>query len=147
MSELTAGSVFSVLVLSHGPELLHLTPCLNLRNQICSRYNAVVPATNSNPGFSKYLISGSVVDESGQGVWGIAVQIGNETVISDSAGAFFIHVRNSKPPPLLVLPDSSLQTSRWSLASAPAAAEGFLDGTQGNPVRVVVQMGQLVASR
>jgi hypothetical protein len=107
------------------------------------RYHGIGDA--SDPGsnavtFSKYVIKGSVVDEDGKGVWGIAVSIGGNTVISGSDGGFFLHVKNSKPQPLSVLPESSLLTSHWSLTSAPPAAQGFLEGKSGAPVRVVVQM-------
>jgi hypothetical protein len=104
------------------------------------RYRAVGSVTEDSPSFSKYVISGLVVDEMGRGVWGIAVQIGAETAISDSDGGFFVHVKNSKPQPLRVLPESSLQTSSWVLTSAPQTTQGFLDGKSSEPARVVVQM-------
>ncbi len=113
------------------------------------RYHGIGDA--SDPGdnavtFSKYIIKGAVVDVDGKGVWGIAVSVGGNTVISGSDGEFFMHVKNSKPQPVSVLPESSLLTSRWSLTSAPPTARGFLDGKTGDPVRVVVQMGRRVVS-
>ena len=111
------------------------------------RYHSLVPLTDESPSFSKYVISGLVVDETGKGVWGIAIQIGSETVISDSDGSFFVHVKNSKLQPVSVLPESSLQTSRWSLISAPPTAKGFLEDKSGDPVRVVVQMARRVVAQ
>jgi hypothetical protein len=114
------------------------------------RYRGIGDA--SDPGsnavtFSKYVIKGSVVDENGKGVWGIAVSVGGNTVISGSDGEFFIHVKNSKQQPISVLPESSLLTSHWSLTSAPPDARGLPEGATGNPVRVVVQMSGHVAEQ
>jgi hypothetical protein len=109
------------------------------------RYSAVAPAHNDSPIFSKYVVRGVVVDETGQGVWGIAFRIGEETVLSDTNGEFFTHVKNAKPLPLAVAADSSIQTSRWSLKSAPSIAQGSLDSAAGAPVRVTVQVAGLVA--
>ena len=46
------------------------------------RYDAVGPSNSNSPGFSKYIIRGTVVDEAGKGVGGIAIQIGDEIVLS-----------------------------------------------------------------
>jgi len=114
------------------------------------RYHGIGDA--SDPGdnavtFSKYVIKGTAVDENGKGVWGIAVSVGGNTVISGSDGEFFIHVKNSKPQPVSVPPESSLQTSRWSLVSAPPTTKGFLEDKSGEPVRVVVQMANRVVAQ
>jgi hypothetical protein len=96
--------------------------------------------------FSKYLIHGKVIDEAGQGVWGIAVQVGPEMVYSDTQGEFFLHVKNNKPTPIAVAADASLQSSWWKLQSAPAVAQGRPEGTPGDPLLVVVQTRRTVAS-
>jgi hypothetical protein len=112
------------------------------------RYHAI-GSTGTDIGyhvnFSKYVIQGKVVNERGDGVWGIAINIGGDTVISDMDGGFFTHVKNGKQLPFAVAADLSPQTSRWSLVSAPATAQGFPDGKPGNQVRVVVQMVRGVA--
>lgn len=104
------------------------------------RYNALGPTVNSGPVFTKYIIQGKVEDETGKGVWGIAVMVGPETVISDNDGVFFIHVKNAKPMPMAVAADASLQPSRWTLESAPTVAIGSLETAPGEPIKVVIQM-------
>lgn len=106
-------------------------------------YDAVAPVKNNEPSFSKYLVHGSVVDEAGKGIWGIALTIGGETVISDENGEFFLHVKNSKPLLLRVDTNLSLQTRRWQLETAPETARGSLENTQDDPVRIVIRTGNL----
>ncbi len=90
--------------------------------------------------FSKYIIAGKVEDEHGKGVWGIALNIGGEIVMSDTDGSFFVHVRNSKPISFEVNADASLQSRRWVLTTAPPTVQGRPEDKPGDPVRVVVQM-------
>jgi hypothetical protein len=90
--------------------------------------------------FSKYVIHGRVVDESGSGVWGIALQIGQDVVYSDTKGAFFVHVKSTKPVPLAVTAKSSLQAAPWKLESAPSTVRGVPEGNSDEPVLIVVQM-------
>ena len=103
------------------------------------RYDAVGPTASGSPSFSKYVIQGKVIDTNGRGVWGIAINIGNETVVSDTDGSFFTHVKNTKPFPFIVAADISPQTARWSIASAPASAYGVPEDAPTD-IRVVVQM-------
>jgi hypothetical protein len=90
--------------------------------------------------FSRYVIRGKVVDQSGKGVWGIALKIGADTVMSDSEGSFFVHVKNAKPVPIAVAADASLQSLHWTLDSAPPSAQGTTEDN-APPIRVVVQLG------
>jgi hypothetical protein len=112
------------------------------------RYRSLsTPNAPGNPhvNFSKYLISGIVVDESGKGVWGIALRIGSEIVMSGMDGRFFTHVRNNKRLPFAVASESSLQARHWVVAEAPGFAQG--DPENGKPIRVVIQMtSSLVAA-
>ena len=55
-------------------------------------------------------------------------------------------MKSSKPLPLLVLPGSSLQTSRWSLVSAPATVRGLEDDKSVDRVQVVVQMARRIVA-
>jgi hypothetical protein len=98
----------------------------------------------SDPGYSettlsRYVIKGKVVDEDGNGVWGIAISVGSDTVISGSDGNFFIHVKNTKPVRFAVAANASLQSMRWSLASAPVSAKGAPEDAPTD-IRVVVEM-------
>lgn len=103
------------------------------------RYSAVAAPQDTSPTFSKYAVQGKVVDENGKGVEGIALMVGAETVLSDSNGEFFTHVKNTKQMPFAVVADASIQQLRWTLTSAPTAVYGTPVGTSA-PVRVVVQM-------
>jgi hypothetical protein len=94
---------------------------------------------NSDMTFSKYVIKGKVVDENGNGVWGIALSVGSDTVMSGADGSFFIHVKNTKPVRFAVAANASLQNMRWSIASAPASAYGVPEDAPTD-IRVVVQM-------
>lgn len=104
------------------------------------RYDAVAPSANQTPEFSKYVVQGLVVDQSGKGVWGIALAVGHETVFSDDNGAFFLHVKNGKPLPLSVDVASSLQSAHWTVASAPATVLGTREDAPASPVRIVINV-------
>jgi hypothetical protein len=106
-------------------------------------YDAVAPAHNTSPAISRYVVHGSVVDEADKGVWGIAITIGGETVISDENGEFFLHVKSARPLPLRVDESSSLQSRKWQLDTAPDSVRGSLEDAQYDPVRVVVRTTNL----
>jgi len=106
------------------------------------RYNAVGPSNSNSPGFSKYIIRGTVVDEAGKGVGGIAIQIGDEIVLSDDTGEFFVHVKNTKPMPLKVVRDFSIQTRHWILNSAPSLAKGTLETAPNTPLLIKVYVAR-----
>lgn len=103
------------------------------------RYDSVGLAhASAGPVFSKYIIRGTVLDEQGNGVWGIAVKIGEDTVLSDEAGEFFLDVRNTKPVAVAVAKDSSVQPSYWLLTSAPSVAQGQLENSSKEPLHILV---------
>jgi hypothetical protein len=91
--------------------------------------------------FSKYVIQGKVEDERGKGVWGIALLVGREMVVSGTDGSFFVHV-NNKPIPFAVAAGASLQSLRWSLVSAPTSVQGRPEGS-AESVHVIIRMGNL----
>ncbi len=106
------------------------------------RYSTVGPDhSEDEPSLSRYIISGKVVDEKGNGVWGIAVRIGTELIFSDENGQFFLHVQNSKPVPLAVAASTSLQSAAWKLQTAPAIAHGRPEGSPADPVLIIVRTG------
>gem|GEM_PF-5352235 len=110
-------------------------------------YDAVTPAGNTGPTFSKYVVHGEVVDDTGNGVWGIAVSVGGETVISDENGEFFLHVKSAKPLPLSVDAKSSLQTRRWLVDTAPESVRGSLEGASEARVRIALRFERVLAER
>jgi hypothetical protein len=103
------------------------------------RYSSVGPDRDTSPAFSKYAIRGVVVDETGEGVGGIAVQIGRETVLSNDSGVFYLDVKNTRPVAIRVLKELSVQPLQWKLGAAPESAQGGLEDAA--PLRIVVQMG------
>lgn len=105
------------------------------------RYDAVGGAPQSSPTFSRYVVRGLVVDQSGKGVWGIALSIGGETVISDQSGAFFLHVKSAKPLAVKIEPESSLQFAPWRLSSAPPTVRGWHEESSAEPLRIILHMG------
>jgi hypothetical protein len=71
----------------------------------------------------KFVIAGSVIDERGQPVEGVAVQLqGGAVVYSDSQGKFFAHVKHDKPASLVVLLQEFAAAGRWSIVSCTAEA-------------------------
>jgi hypothetical protein len=104
------------------------------------RYHGIASDSGySDITFSKYVIKGKVEDEQGKGIWGIALMVGKAMVMSDDNGAFFVHVANTKPVPFAVAANASLQSQRWTLASAPTVAQGRSEGA-ADTIRVVVQI-------
>jgi hypothetical protein len=113
------------------------------------QYQSLAGPTSSNEShvsFSKYTIRGMVVDESGKGVWGIALKIGGEMVLSGMDGSFFIHVKSKKPVPFAVAPESSLRSARWTLLSAPVSAQGTADDASAITVAVRTSFSRAAAS-
>jgi hypothetical protein len=110
------------------------------------------PASDTSGGsvsaiqFSRFVVRGKVVDEKGNGVSGIAIQIGPEVVYSDADGQFFLHVKSPKAMPLVVAPDSSLQTAWWRLQSAPTVAQGRPEGG-ADPLLIIVQTTRTMSSK
>ena len=102
------------------------------------RYSAIAPVAEA-PDFSAYVVRGVVVDEAGQGVWGIAVQIGEIIVVSGSEGEFFTHVKGAKQLPVTLVKDASLQPRPWSVQSAPGFVKGVAEkDTSSEPLRIVL---------
>jgi hypothetical protein len=104
------------------------------------RYSSVGPEHDDSPVFSKYVIQGVVVDETGKAVEGIAIQIGTVTALSNESGAFYLDVKSRKPLPIKVLKESSVQPLPWTLISAPTSAQGTTEDAPAD-IQVVVRLG------
>jgi hypothetical protein len=71
----------------------------------------------------KFMIAGAVLDEQGQPVEGVAIQLQRGAVVySDSQGKFFARVKRDKPVALVVLLQEFAAPGRWALVSCPADA-------------------------
>ena len=88
--------------------------------------------------FERYLVQGTVVDESGVVVEGAAIDIGGSTVFTDSRGRFFVRRSSSRAAALRVLVDEFLATGQFEVVSAPAVATPRVEG-ESTPVRIVVR--------
>jgi hypothetical protein len=111
------------------------------------RYSAVAPVAQT-PDFSRFVVRGVVVDESGQRIWGIAVQIGDDIVISGSDGEFFTHVKGTKQLPVTLIKDASLQPIAWTVKSAPLVVQGSLESsTPAAPLRIVLAINNTIAAK
>jgi len=88
--------------------------------------------------FERYIVEGSVVDESGTPIDGAAVQIGGSTVFTDSRGRFFVRLSGTRPVAVRVLLDEFLATGRFEVVAAPASATPRAE-RQSAPIRLVVR--------
>jgi hypothetical protein len=69
---------------------------------------------------ARYVIRGEVKDETGQGVEGAAVEIGEEVVFTNSRGEFFLRVGRPARQPVKVLTAEFLLPGQWEVVRAPA---------------------------
>jgi len=88
--------------------------------------------------FERYIVEGSVVDESGTPIDGAAIQIGGSTVFTDSRGRFFVRLSGTRPVAVRVLLDEFLATGRFEVVAAPASATPRAE-RQSAPIRLVVR--------
>jgi hypothetical protein len=104
-------------------------------------YAGDVLTGNSRPveiKFERYIVEGTVVDESGAPVDGAAVQVGRSTLFTDSRGRFFIRLSSTKAAPLRILVDEFLATGRFEVVSAPATVKPRLERESAS-VKLVVR--------
>jgi hypothetical protein len=88
--------------------------------------------------FERYIVQGTVVDESGTPVDGAAIEIGGTQVFTDSRGRFFRRLSGTRAVPLRVLPDDFLATGRFEVVSAPAAVTPRIERAS-TQIRIVVR--------
>ena len=88
--------------------------------------------------FERYIVEGTVVDESGTPVDGAAVDIGGTLVFADSRGRFFVRRSSSRPIPLRVVLDEFLATGRFEVVTVPAIATPQTE-RQSTPMRIIVR--------
>jgi hypothetical protein len=88
--------------------------------------------------FERYIVQGTVVDESGVTIDGAAIDVGGSTVFTDSRGRFFVRRSSSRATALRVLVDEFLATGRFEVVSAPATVKPQVERA-GVPVRIVVR--------
>ena len=88
--------------------------------------------------FERYIVQGTVVDESGTAVDGAAIQIGNSTLFTDSRGRFFVRVSNNRATALRVLLDDFLTPGRFEVVSSPPTATPQRE-RESAPVKIIIR--------
>lgn len=89
--------------------------------------------------FERYVIRGVVVDEAGHPVDGAAVDVGDDCVLTNSHGEFFVRVKARRRVPLKVAFDDFVAVGKYAVLSAPADAIGE-DEDHAVPVRIVLRL-------
>ncbi|MFL5472087.1 MAG: carboxypeptidase-like regulatory domain-containing protein [Gemmatimonadales bacterium] len=69
---------------------------------------------------ARYVVQGTVRDESGNPVDGAAVKLNDEVVYTNSAGEFFVRVKHPEHYTLAVATEEFLLPGRWEVVSAPS---------------------------
>jgi hypothetical protein len=70
---------------------------------------------------ARYVVRGTVRDETGNPVEGAAVKLNEEVVYTNSAGEFFLRVRHPEHYTLSVATEGFLLPGHWEVVRAPAA--------------------------
>ncbi|HKP49881.1 MAG TPA: carboxypeptidase-like regulatory domain-containing protein, partial [Gemmatimonadales bacterium] len=68
---------------------------------------------------ARYVVQGTVRDDSGNPVDGAAVKLNDEVVYTNSAGEFFVRVKHPEHYTLAVATEEFLLPGRWEVVSAP----------------------------
>ena len=88
--------------------------------------------------FERFIVDGTVVDESGTAIDGAAVEIGGSLVFTDSRGRFFIRLSRNREVPVRVVLQEFLASGRYEVVSAPTSAVPHTE-RQSAPIRIVVR--------
>jgi len=100
---------------------------------------AGAPAAAAGSGrVERYLVSGAVVDERGNGVDGAALEIGGELLYTDSRGHFFVRRAVPRALPLRVVLDDFLVPGAFEVVRAPATVTPAREG-RGDRITIVLR--------
>lgn len=88
--------------------------------------------------FERYIVQGTVVDESGTPVDGAALEVGSAAIFTDSRGRFFHRLSSTRAVPVRVMLDEFLATGRFEVVTAPATATPRIE-RESTPIRIVVR--------
>ena len=88
--------------------------------------------------FERYIVEGTVVDESGVAVEGAAIDVGGSTVFTDSQGRFFVRRSSKRTAAVRVLVDEFLAAGQFEVVSTPAMVTPRVE-RESTPVRIVVR--------
>ena len=76
----------------------------------------------------RYVVRGRVADEAGAPVEGAAVLLGQELVLTNAAGEFFLRRKNAGVLPLQVVLEEFMNPASFRVMAAPATVTPALDG-------------------
>jgi hypothetical protein len=96
------------------------------------------------PRMARYVVRGTVRDESGNPIEGAAIELGGELVYTNSAGDFFLRARHPEQYPVNVLMKEFLLPGQWEIVSAPAQAIAS-EEDKAAPVRIVLRPASAVS--
>ena len=85
--------------------------------------------------FPKYVVEGTVRDDSGAPMEGIAIHLGSELAYTDDAGHFQARFRRHTPVPLRVAPEEFLIAGNFEVVEAPTSVQ---PSPEDRPVAVQV---------
>jgi hypothetical protein len=88
--------------------------------------------------FERYIIEGTVVDESGAPIDGATVEVGGSTVVTDSRGRFFVRKSSNRDATVRVLLDEFLTPGRFEIVSVPPSAKPRVE-RESTPIRIIVR--------
>jgi len=88
--------------------------------------------------FERYIVEGTVVDESGVAGAGAAIDVGGSTVFTDSQGRFFVRRSSKRAAAVRVLVDEFLAAGQFEVVSTPATVTPRVE-RESTPVRIVVR--------
>ena len=88
--------------------------------------------------FERYIVEGTVVDESGTPIDGATIGLGGSAVVTDSRGRFFVRTSSRREIAVRVLLDEFLATGQFEVVSSPAAAKPQLE-RQSTPLRIILR--------
>jgi hypothetical protein len=84
---------------------------------------------------ARYVVRGTVRDETGNPVEGAALRLNEELVYTNSAGQFFVRIKHPERYTLSVATDEFLLPGRWEVVKAPA---NILAGDEKDAVSVEI---------
>jgi hypothetical protein len=87
---------------------------------------------------ARYVVQGTVRDETGNPVEGAAVRLNQELVYTNSVGEFFLRVKHPEQYSLAVPLDEFLLPGRWEVVSAPGSVAAT-EEKQATAVQIVLR--------
>lgn len=93
-------------------------------------FGGVQPQQIGGP-LARYVIRGTVRDQTGTPIEGAAVDLGGEVIFTNSSGEFFLRAKHPRRFPLKILPEEFLLPGRWELISAPDEVIASEEGLSG----------------